>query len=68
MGVVKGLKQLTDPSQFPAWLYGIVRRKCADVIRVSQRNRRLIERAQQQPDPAAAIRHDSGATQTWLIW
>jgi RNA polymerase sigma-70 factor (ECF subfamily) len=41
VGVVRGLRSLRDPSQFPAWIYGIATRKCADAIRANTRRRRL---------------------------
>lgn len=55
MGAIRGLKQLTDPVQFPAWIYSIARRKCVDVIRVNQRQRRLTLGAQAELDANAAI-------------
>jgi RNA polymerase sigma-70 factor (ECF subfamily) len=41
LGVIRGLRGLRDPAQFPAWIYGITTRKCADVIRTRVRKRRL---------------------------
>lgn len=41
IGVIRGLGGLRDPAQFPAWIYGIATRKCADVIRANQRRRRF---------------------------
>jgi RNA polymerase sigma-70 factor (ECF subfamily) len=41
LGVIRGLRGLRDPAQFPAWIYGIATRKCADVIRANRRRRRL---------------------------
>lgn len=41
IGVIRGLRGLRDPSQFPAWIYGITTRRCADVIRANIRKRRL---------------------------
>jgi len=41
IGVIRGLRGLRDPAQFPAWIYGITTRKCADVIRTNIRRRRL---------------------------
>ena len=32
VGVIRGLRGLRDPAQFPAWIYGIATRKCADAI------------------------------------
>jgi RNA polymerase sigma factor (sigma-70 family) len=41
IGVIRGLRGLRDPAQFPAWIYGIATRKCADAIRGNTRRRRL---------------------------
>lgn len=42
IGVIRGLRGLRDPAQFPAWIYGIATRKCADAIRTAKRRRRLV--------------------------
>ncbi len=54
IGVIRGLKRLEDPSAFPAWIYGIAHRKCVDVIRVNQRQRRLRETAERESAVVAA--------------
>ena len=41
IGAIRGLRGLRDPAQFPAWIYGIATRKCADAIRANIRRRRL---------------------------
>lgn len=41
IGVIRGLRGLRDPAQFPAWIYGIATRRCADAIRTHTRRRRL---------------------------
>jgi RNA polymerase sigma-70 factor, ECF subfamily len=41
VGAIRGLRNLRDPAQFPAWIYGIATRRCADVIRANARRRRL---------------------------
>jgi RNA polymerase sigma-70 factor (ECF subfamily) len=41
IGAIRGLRGLRDPAQFPAWIYGIATRKCADVIRGHSRRRGL---------------------------
>jgi RNA polymerase sigma-70 factor (ECF subfamily) len=41
LGVVRGLRGLRDPAQFPAWIYGIATRKCADAIRRRVRRRQV---------------------------
>ena len=45
ISVIRGLSRLQDPAQFPAWIYSIARRRCADVIRADIRRRKLDERA-----------------------
>ena len=37
VAVVRGLRRLRDPALFPAWIYGIATRKCADAIRAKRR-------------------------------
>ena len=46
IGAIRGLRGLRDPAQFPAWIYGIATRKCADVIRANTRRRRLDARVE----------------------
>jgi RNA polymerase sigma-70 factor (ECF subfamily) len=41
IGAIRGLRGLRDPAQFPAWIYGIATRKCADTIRANSRRRKL---------------------------
>ena len=41
IGAIRGLRSLRDPAQFPAWIYGIATRKCADAIRANSRRRRF---------------------------
>ena len=41
IAAIRGLRSLRDPAQFPAWIYGITTRKCADTIRGNMRRRRL---------------------------
>jgi len=41
IGAIRGLRGLRDPAQFPAWIYGIATRKCADAIRANRRRRKL---------------------------
>lgn len=55
IGAIRGLKGLTDPAQFPAWIYSIARRRCIDAIRVNQRQRRLLVSAQADSDTAATL-------------
>lgn len=39
IGICKGWNGLRKPSRFPAWAYRILHNKCADHIRVNQRDR-----------------------------
>ena len=54
VGAIRGLKQLDDPSRFPAWIYSIAHRKCIDGIRGNQRQRRLMNSVEQESAVAAA--------------
>lgn len=45
IGAIRGLRGLRDPARFPAWIYGIATRKCADAIRANTRRRRFDTRA-----------------------
>jgi RNA polymerase sigma-70 factor (ECF subfamily) len=40
IAAIRGLQGLRDPARFPAWIYGIATRKCADAIRAGVRRRR----------------------------
>lgn len=48
-GILAGLPRLHDPAAFPAWAFGILRRKCADALR-----RRARARAREAPLEAAS--------------
>jgi len=61
IGAIRGLRKLTDPAQFPAWIYSIARRKCVDVIRNNQRQRRLTMSAKAESNADAASDVGSGA-------
>jgi RNA polymerase sigma factor (sigma-70 family) len=54
IGVIRGLKQLHDTAQFPAWIYSIAHRKCVDGIRFAQRQRRLVSSVEQESAGDAA--------------
>jgi RNA polymerase sigma-70 factor (ECF subfamily) len=70
IGAIRGFRGLRDPAHFPAWIYGIATRKCADAIRANIRRQRLEEgtgasdtvrsepslTSEQQIDLATAIR------------
>ena len=55
VGAIRGLRGLRDPAQFPAWIYGIATRKCADAIRSNTRRRRLDARAAADGDTDRAV-------------
>ena len=59
VGVIRGLRSLRDPAQFPAWIYGIATRKCADAIRANTHRRQLNTRA------ATDSLGEQGAVPTW---
>ena len=40
---LRGLPRLRDPARFPAWIYALATRKCADAIRARRRSRRLAD-------------------------
>jgi RNA polymerase sigma-70 factor (ECF subfamily) len=40
---LRGLPQVTDAARFPAWIYAIATRKCADAVRGRVRVRRLAD-------------------------
>lgn len=48
------LRRLRDPAHFPAWIYAIARRKCADAVRSAVRRRRLSAAVAAEPVPAPA--------------
>lgn len=43
LGIARGLKRLDDPARFPAWALAITSRRCIDVLRRRQRDRRLAD-------------------------
>jgi RNA polymerase sigma factor (sigma-70 family) len=59
VGAIRGLRGLRDPAQFPAWIYGIATRKCADAIRSNVRRRRLDAHSaivdQEAREPAVSV-------------
>lgn len=50
VGICRGWHGLSDPAKFPAWAFGILHRKCADRIRLAQRDRRWIDGTAPMPD------------------
>jgi RNA polymerase sigma factor (sigma-70 family) len=60
VGAARGLRGLQDPARFPAWMFALVSRRCADRVRRSVRDRRLaVQVADLRGPPAEA----SGADQ-----
>jgi len=53
VGAIRGVRQLDDPSRFPAWIYSITHRKCVDGIRLDQRQRRLRDNVSHEAAVAA---------------
>ena len=53
VGAARGLRRLEDPARFPAWMFALVSRRCADRIRRSVRDRRLAVRVAEFPTPHA---------------
>jgi RNA polymerase sigma-70 factor (ECF subfamily) len=55
VAAIRGLRRLEDPANFPAWIYTIAARKCADSIRAAARRRRSDARlaTSEQPPRAA---------------
>jgi len=41
VGAARGLRRLEDPARFPAWMFALVSRRCADRVRRNVRDRRL---------------------------
>lgn len=52
-GIFRGCEQLSDPERFPAWAFGILHRKCADLIRRRVRQRARELPMEQGPAPSA---------------
>ncbi|MCP3960875.1 MAG: RNA polymerase sigma factor [bacterium] len=54
LAIVRGLGRLNDPAVFRGWAYRIVANKSRDWIRRRQARRRLTDRVEREPRPAAA--------------
>ena len=48
---IKGLRKIEDPARFPAWLFTIAARTCADHVRGQIRQRALDEKLGELPTP-----------------
>jgi DNA-directed RNA polymerase specialized sigma24 family protein len=58
LGAIRGLRRLDDPARFPAWIYSIATRKCADWVRAAVRRRRFdasLERIAGLPDGERSV-------------
>lgn len=53
IGAARGLRRLEDPARFPAWMFALVSRRCADSVRRAVRDRRLVAQAAELADEAA---------------
>ena len=53
LGAARGLRRLEDPARFPAWMFALVSRRCADRVRRSVRDRRLAVQVADLRGPAA---------------
>ena len=60
VGAARGLRGLEDPARFPAWMFALVSRRCADRVRRAVRDRRLAVEVQGLGGPRAEV---SGADQ-----
>jgi RNA polymerase sigma-70 factor (ECF subfamily) len=59
IGAARGLRRLDDPTRFPAWIFALVSRRCADAVRRAVRDRRLTARAAEPPDETPADAADA---------
>ena len=50
-----GLRRLDDPARFPAWMFALVSRRCADRVRRAVRDRRLAVQVAALGGPAMAV-------------
>lgn len=58
---VKGLRKLDDPTRFPAWLFTIAARTCADHVRSQIRQRALDEKIDAMPPAAEAAPNEASS-------
>lgn len=57
LGIVTGLRKLRDPAKFPSWAFAILRRRCAERVRVlaaSRARNGLLADADEPSTPASA--------------
>nr|WP_070959043.1 sigma-70 family RNA polymerase sigma factor [Hyphomonas sp. Mor2] len=55
-GICRGWPRLSDPAMFPAWAFGILRRKCVDRIRSAQKRRGRSAPLESAPEPSQPAR------------
>ncbi|HZF31715.1 MAG TPA: sigma-70 family RNA polymerase sigma factor [Gammaproteobacteria bacterium] len=60
LGAIRGLNRLDDPARFPAWIYSIATRKCADAVRAAVRRRRVDARLESDAAAQASGHADDG--------
>lgn len=63
IAAIRALPQLSDSSQFPAWIYAIAHRKAVDSIRKTQRVRKLIDHSQRELEISDAPNESEAADQ-----
>lgn len=57
-GICRGWVTLGDPAYFPAWAFGILHRKCADIIRKAIRDRSRTTALVPADEPSSAARDE----------
>ena len=55
LGAARGLRGVEDPARFPAWMFALVSRRCADRVRRSVRDRRLAVQVADLRGPPAEV-------------
>ncbi len=61
LGIIRGIRRLRDPGQFPAWAYSIVTRQAALWIRKRQRHRSVERESSITPEPTPPPAQPIGA-------
>ncbi len=55
-GICKGWHRVREPERFPAWAYRILHNKCADRIRLEQKQRQRMAPLEHAPEPSISAR------------
>ncbi|ANP45890.1 RNA polymerase sigma factor [Candidatus Viadribacter manganicus] len=58
---LRGIARLDDPARFPAWIYAITARKCADTLRTKYRGQALANELERIAAPEATVAPDFDA-------